>query len=104
MSIDSWFVSRVSSIHLSHYLSYPIHSFVYLELMLCIYTPLLHTHIHTIVDIHRGKERERAVILERLWVLSLVGLRLEGVCGEECMYECECWCLIVGLSWGEEDR
>lgn len=32
-----------------------------------------------------GKEDERAVILERLWVLSVVGLRLEGVYGgEEC--------------------
>lgn len=43
-----------------------------------------YTHIHTIVDIHSGKEHERAVILERLWVLSVVGLSLEGVYGEEC--------------------
>lgn len=40
-----------------------------------------YTHIHTIVDIHGGKEHERAVILERLCILSIFGLSLERVYG-----------------------
>ena len=47
-----------------------------------IYT-LVHPYTQ-IVDIHGGKEHERAVILERLWIWSVVGLSLEGVYGEEC--------------------